>query len=125
MTMALIGETTPNPISLGNLTPPWQPGQSGNPAGRPRGARHKLGGDFLEALLEDFHSSDEEGKINGIEAIRKARSDEPTQYVKSLIAILPKELEAGERLSNILEDILARVDGRTRTVEPLRLTKAE
>ena len=28
----------------------WQPGQSGNPAGKPKGARNKLGEAFIEAL---------------------------------------------------------------------------
>lgn len=100
---------------------PWQPGQSGNPAGRPKGARTKIGEDFLKAMLEDFNGSDDDGKVNGVEAIRKMRVAEPGQYVKAFVAILPKEIEAGENLGNILEDILARVDGRTRAVEPLRL----
>ena len=29
-----------NPRSLANLCPPWKPGQSGNPAGRPLGSRY-------------------------------------------------------------------------------------
>jgi hypothetical protein len=113
-----------NNVSNGEVTPtrsphlaaPWQPGQSGNPAGRPKGARSKLGELFLENLLTDFQQ-------HGVAAIEKVREDDVTQYVKVVASILPKELEAGERLGNILEDILARVDGRTRTVtvEPLRI----
>ena len=33
---------------------PFRPGQSGNPKGRPVGARSKLGEAFLEALQDDF-----------------------------------------------------------------------
>lgn len=93
----------------------WQPGQSGNPAGRAPGTRNKLGEAFILAMYEDFQQ-------HGTETIEAVRVGKPDQYLKVIAAILPKELEAGERLGNILEDILARVDGRTRVVEPLRLT---
>lgn len=87
--------------------------QPGNP-GRPKGARNKLGEAFLEAMYADFTN-------HGVAAIVKVRDEKPDQYLKVVASILPKEIEAGEKLGNILEDILARVDGRTRTVEPLRL----
>ena len=38
---------------LRNLRP-FKPGQSGNPKGRPKGARNRLGTQFLEALEADF-----------------------------------------------------------------------
>ena len=37
-----------------NLAPAWQPGQSGNPAGRPTGARSILQADFFKALQRKF-----------------------------------------------------------------------
>lgn len=70
----------------------FKPGQSGNPAGRPKGARSKLGEDFLKALVEDFNASDDGATVNGIEAIKKMRSDSPDQYVRVVASILPKEL---------------------------------
>jgi len=39
---------------LSNLKP-FKPGQSGNPKGRPKGARNRLGTQFLEALQADFN----------------------------------------------------------------------
>jgi len=35
--------------SNNNLNPPWKPGQSGNPSGRPKGTRH-LAGYVLELM---------------------------------------------------------------------------
>lgn len=89
------------------IVPPVSPG-------RPKGARSKLGEAFLEAMYADFQQ-------HGVVAIETVRTEKPDQYLKVVASILPKEIEAGEKLGNILEDILARVDGRTRTVEPLRL----
>lgn len=88
-------------------------GNSGN-GGRPPGARAKLGEAFIAAIYLDFQA-------HGAETIIKVRDEKPDQYLKVVASILPKEIEPGEKLGNMLEDILARVDGRTRTVEPLRL----
>jgi hypothetical protein len=90
---------------------PFKPGQSGNPAGRKPGSRNKLGEAFIEALYDDFNA-------HGVEAIKTVRDQKPDQYLKVVASILPKEIEAGEKLGNILEDILERVDGRTRTIKP-------
>jgi hypothetical protein len=65
---------------------PFQPGQSGNPAGRPKGARSKLSESFLKALADDFDS-------NGIEVIEKVRSDRPHEYLKIVAAVLPRQMQ--------------------------------
>lgn len=67
------------------LLPGWQAGQSGNPAGRPRGARSKLSEAFLDALFADFAS-------HGIGAIVRVRDEKPDQYLKVIASILPKDL---------------------------------
>lgn len=75
----------------------FKPGQSGNPAGRPKGARSKLGEQFIKAMLEDFEE-------NGVVAIAEVRETKPDQYLKVIASILPKEIEAGEQLAQFLKE---------------------
>jgi len=87
----------------------FQPGKSGNPAGRPKGSRTKLGEAFIAAMYDDFQE-------HGVEVIEAVRTEKPDQYLKVVASILPKEIEAGEKLSDTLTDILERIDGRTRMI---------
>lgn len=67
----------------------YQPGQSGNPAGRPRGARSKLGEDFLAALYRDFAE-------HGAAVIAQVRQENPAAYLRIIAALMPKEVHVSE-----------------------------
>jgi hypothetical protein len=71
----------------------FKPGQSGNPKGRPKGARNRLGTQFLEALEADFNQF-------GPQAIALVREKKPEVYMRVVADLLPKEaninVEAGE-----------------------------
>jgi len=95
---------------LRNLRP-FKPGQSGNPKGRPKGARNRLGTQFLEALEADFNRF-------GPQAIVLMRERKPDIYIRVVAGLLPKEaninVEANEafvelwrRISDGLGDELA------------------
>lgn len=64
---------------------PFQPGVSGNPAGRRKGARNKLGEAFLEDMLVAWET-------NGKDAIERVIKDRPHEFIKAVAGILPKEL---------------------------------
>jgi hypothetical protein len=63
----------------------FKPGQSGNPKGRSKGSRNKLGEAFVSALHDDFVEY-------GPATIAKVRQEDPAAYVRVCASILPKEL---------------------------------
>lgn len=73
-----------SPGKRGDLKP-FKPGQSGNPNGRPKGSRNKLGESFLSDVLDDWEN-------HGRQAVEKMRKERPHEYVKMIASILPKEL---------------------------------
>ena len=81
---------------------PFKRGQSGNPKGRPKGARNRLGTQFLEALEADFNRF-------GIQAIALVRERKPETYMRVVADLLPKEaninVEAGEAFVNLWRNI--------------------
>jgi hypothetical protein len=74
-----------------------KPGEVRNPAGRPKGARNKLGEAFVKALHEDF-------EIHGVEAVEKVRDEKPDQYLKVIASLMPKEIDVGENFASALKE---------------------
>lgn len=81
-----------------NGAPLFQPGQSGNPNGRPKGSRNKLGEAFVAALHDDFQAS-------GKEAIERVRTEDPAAYLRVIASILPKQVEIKEGAFDSLDDL--------------------
>lgn len=75
--------TNPNP----NVPTRFQPGN----AGRPRGARSRLGEKFLAALADDFEA-------HGEAVIERVRVDSPDVYVSTVAKLLPKEIVAAVQI---------------------------
>lgn len=80
-----------------NLITPWQPGQSGNPAGRPKGARSKLTELALTSLLQDFEQ-------HGAGVIEEVRKKSPSHYLAAIVSLMPKQQEKIESPFSDLSD---------------------
>jgi hypothetical protein len=79
----------------------WQPGQSGNPAGRLRGSRNKLSEEVICALLRDFRQ-------HGQKAVARVRQTQPAAYLKILALLVPREhkVEHSNTLKNLSDEQL-------------------
>lgn len=77
-------------------------GSVGNPAGRPKGSRNKLG----EAFVQDFLTVWKEG---GIDAVRRVMMEDPGKFCQIAAGLLPKDVtvkhEAGEDFLNWIKTI--------------------
>jgi uncharacterized protein DUF5681 len=95
------------PESSGNNRGQFKPGQSGNPAGRPKGSRNKLSECFLKALADDFDT-------NGVAVIESVRKDRPHEYLKIVATVLPKQMQLEDltpkrRAEDLSDDELATI----------------
>src|SRR4051794_6177103 len=65
---------------------PFQPGQSGNPKGRPVGSRHKLQEDFLRDLAASWQTF-------GAAALEQCAREEPSTFCRIVAGLMPKQAE--------------------------------
>jgi Family of unknown function (DUF5681) len=78
----------------------WKPGQSGNPKGRPKGARSHLSEDFLRDLHDLW-------VVSGPEILRAAAAENPSKVVATIASLLPRDVnlkaDATEAFLRILD----------------------
>lgn len=83
---------------------PFKPGQSGNPGGKPAGARNELSAAFLKAVIKDFDQ-------NGADAISKLRTESPVKYCELIAGLLPSEanvsVKSDHTVTHIAEPVSA------------------
>jgi hypothetical protein len=64
----------------------FKKGQSGNPAGKPKGARQKLTEAFLKDLTQVWADK-------GPDALRVVATEDPATLIRVIASIMPKEAE--------------------------------
>jgi hypothetical protein len=70
---------------------PFRPGQSGNPRGRPKGARNKLG----EKFLDDLHDS---YVANGRAAMERVIEEDPAAFLRIVASLVSKDISIDRKL---------------------------
>ena len=73
----------------------WVKGQSGNPAGRPKGSKHKLQTSFWADLHRTW-------KERGSEALRWVAENDPSTFVRVCASLMPKE-ETAKQIDHAIE----------------------
>ena len=74
-------------------------GKKGGP-GRPKGSRNTLGEKFLTDLQADWQE-------HGVDAIKACRQEKPTEYVKVVAGLLPKQIEVKKPEQELTDGELA------------------
>ena len=97
MSEAEVSEHVPASAGTKQAETKFQPGKSGNPAGRSKGSRNKLGEAFIAALHEDFRE-------HGVSVIETVRIQRPHEYLKVVASLLPKQVEIKEGAFDGLTD---------------------
>jgi Family of unknown function (DUF5681) len=92
----------------------WGPGQSGNPAGRPKGSKNKLAESFIADLFDDWQQ-------RGPDVIKRVAEERPHEYLKIIAHLLPKDVNL--KVSNLDdlsdEQLLRKLNALTEMARPL------
>jgi hypothetical protein len=81
--------TMTDPVLTGDKQRPahlFRPGQSGNPAGRPRGSRNRLADAFVADLRDCWEA-------HGRDALERVARDEPATLLKVVASLMPRDVD--------------------------------
>ncbi len=85
----------------------FRPGQSGNPAGRPKGSRNKINERTLKIIAEVQAEADTQ---LARAALERLRDDDPRAFWRLLSGLLPKQVEGEVGVTVRHEDALKELE---------------
>lgn len=77
----------------------FKPGQSGNPAGRPKGSKHKL----TEAFWTDFAAAWE---THGQAALANVATTDPGKFIAVAASVMPKDVNVNTTITDMTDEQL-------------------
>lgn len=83
----------------------WKPGESGNPAGRPKGTRSKFGEDFIRDFANHW-SAMGKVKTKGVELLEDLYKENKEAYIRVACAILPRIVEFDDDTKEAITEVL-------------------
>lgn len=93
---------------------PWKPGQSGNPAGRPRGKRDAI----TQAFLNDLEDA---WRRHGPRALDEAAETDPVAFCKLTASLVPRDIKLTTDVGENFLELLSHLNGKQRRLEPVTI----
>lgn len=90
------GEPVVAPSKHRGLRGAWQPGESGNPKGRPRGSRARLSEKLLSGLERIYDQKGDAG-------LKQWADRDPGQFYKTIAGVIPRKLETSMEVNNVFQ----------------------
>lgn len=75
----------------------WKPGQSGNPAGKPKGSRQKLASSFFNNL---YGLWEEQGEA----VLRRAAFEKPMEFAAMVAKLMPAKIEISTPINGMTDE---------------------